>query len=79
VTTDSGRDQQRDAAGGLRHLLTLEGLSREEILGLLELAETHVRPRGEPPAWQIGTRPCGERGAFKGPRQRKYLPSWLMA
>jgi aspartate carbamoyltransferase catalytic subunit len=50
VTTDSGRDQQRDAAGGLRHLLTLEGLSREEILGLLELAETHVRPRGEPPA-----------------------------
>ena len=50
MTTDSGRDQQRDAAGGLRHLLTLEGLSREEILGLLELAETYVRPRGEPPA-----------------------------
>ena len=50
MTTDSGRDQQRDAAGGLRHLLTLEGLSREEILGLLELAETYVRPPGEPPA-----------------------------
>ena len=32
-------------------------------------------PRGEPPAWQIGTRPCGERGAFNGPRHFKYLPS----
>ena len=28
-----------------------------------------------PPAWQIGGRPCGERGALSGPRQRKYLPS----
>jgi hypothetical protein len=37
--------------------------------------EANCWPRGEPPAWQIGTRPCGERGAFKGPRQRKYLPS----
>jgi hypothetical protein len=32
-------------------------------------------PRGEPPAWQIGTRPCGERGALIGPRTLKYLPS----
>ena len=23
-------------------------------------------PRGDPPAWQIGGRPCGERGAFSG-------------
>ena len=30
-------------------------------------------PRGEPPAWQIGTRPCGERGAFSGPRQLEVL------
>ena len=50
MTTDTGREQQRDAAGRLRHLLTLEGLSREEILGLLELAQTFVRPPGEPPA-----------------------------
>ena len=49
MTTDTGRDQQRDAAGRLRHLLTLEGLSREEILGLLELSETFVRAPGEPP------------------------------
>ena len=50
MTTDTGRDQQRDAAGRLRHLLTLEGLSREEILGLLELSETFLRAPGEPPA-----------------------------
>jgi aspartate carbamoyltransferase catalytic subunit len=47
---DSGRDQQRDDAGRLRHLLTLDGLSRAEILELLELAQTHVRDPGEPPA-----------------------------
>ena len=35
-------------------------------------------PRGEPPAWQIGTLPCGERGALIGPRTLKYLPSWLI-
>ena len=50
MTTDTGRDQQRDAAGRLRHLLTLEGLSRDEVLGLLELSETFVRAPGEPPA-----------------------------
>jgi len=50
LTTDSGSDRQRDAAGGLRHLLTLEGVSRDEILWLLELAETFVRPPGELPA-----------------------------
>src|SRR3954452_9926949 len=36
-------------------------------------------PREEPPAWQVGGRPCGDRGAFSGPRQRKYLPSWFTA
>jgi aspartate carbamoyltransferase catalytic subunit len=50
LTTDNGRELQRDGAGRLRHLLTLEGLSREEIAGLLELAQTFVRPPGEPPA-----------------------------
>ena len=35
-----------------------------------------VRPRGEPPAWQITGWPCGDRGAESGPRERKYLPSW---
>jgi aspartate carbamoyltransferase catalytic subunit len=50
LTTDSGRELQRDGTGRLRHLLTLEGLSRAEILGLLELAQTFVRRPGEPPA-----------------------------
>jgi aspartate carbamoyltransferase catalytic subunit len=50
LTTDSGRDLQRDDAGRLRHLLTLEGLSRAEILELLELATAYVQPPGAPAA-----------------------------
>ena len=34
-----------------------------------------LRPRGDPPAWQITGWPCGERGAESGPRVLKYLPS----
>ena len=40
--------QQRRADGSLRHLLTLEGLSRDEIESLLERAQHHVRRLGEP-------------------------------
>ena len=40
--------------------------------------EANSSPRGDPPAWQIGTRPCGERGALSGPRTLKYLPEWLI-
>ncbi len=50
MTTDTGRGQQRDATGRLRHLLTLEGLARREILDLLESAQGYVRPVAEPPA-----------------------------
>ena len=46
---------QRDAEGRLRHLITLEGLSREELTALLDLAQFYVRaarrpagPRSEP-------------------------------
>jgi aspartate carbamoyltransferase catalytic subunit len=49
VTHDTGRRLQRDAAGRLRHLLTLDGMSRDEILGLLDLAQFYVRQPGEPP------------------------------
>ena len=35
--------------------------------------EANSWPRGEPPAWQIGTRPCGERGALSGPRHLEVL------
>jgi aspartate carbamoyltransferase catalytic subunit len=38
---------QRRANGSLRHLLTLEGLTRDELETLLERAQHYVRPRGE--------------------------------
>jgi aspartate carbamoyltransferase catalytic subunit len=37
---------QRRADGSLRHLLTLEGLTRSEIESLLDRAQRHVRDRG---------------------------------
>ena len=37
---------QRRADGGLRHLLTLEQLSRSEIECLLDRAQSFVRPLG---------------------------------
>ena len=48
--TDLGSQVQRDGEGRLRHLITLEGLSREEITALLDLAQFYVRPSGELPA-----------------------------
>jgi aspartate carbamoyltransferase catalytic subunit len=50
LTTETGREQQRDAEGKLRHLLTLEGLTREEVVRLLDLAQGYVRRPGELPA-----------------------------
>jgi len=50
VSTDSGREQQRDAQGRLRHLLTLDGLTRDEMLQLLDLAQFYVRFPGDVPA-----------------------------
>jgi aspartate carbamoyltransferase catalytic subunit len=41
---------QRDAQGRLRHLLTLAGMSREELLQLLDLAQFYVRLPGDLPA-----------------------------
>jgi aspartate carbamoyltransferase catalytic subunit len=41
---------QRDAEGHLRHLITLEGLSREELTSLLDLAQFYVRAPGDLPA-----------------------------
>jgi aspartate carbamoyltransferase catalytic subunit len=50
VTTDNAAELQRDHAGRLRHLLTLDGLSREEIEELLDLAQFYVRTPGDMPA-----------------------------
>ena len=36
MTIDTGSQLQRDPAGRLRHLLTLDGLSRDELLQLLD-------------------------------------------
>jgi aspartate carbamoyltransferase catalytic subunit len=41
---------QLDARGRLRHLITLRGLSREQLVGLLDLSETFLTPMGEYPA-----------------------------
>ena len=42
---------QFDDHGRLRHLLTLQGMSREQITSLLDRAETFLREPGELPAW----------------------------
>src|SRR5688500_8177978 len=47
---DPGSQVQRDSEGRLRHLITLEGLTREEITALLDLAQFYVRPSSELPA-----------------------------
>jgi aspartate carbamoyltransferase catalytic subunit len=47
LKTDTGRDLQRDHAGRLRHLLTLEGLSADELKGLLDFAQFYVRHPGD--------------------------------
>jgi len=41
---------QRGSDGQLRHLITLEGLNRDEITALLDLAQFYVRPPGDLPA-----------------------------
>lgn len=41
---------QRDGEGRLRHLITLEGLSRDELTALLDLAQFYVRSPGSLPA-----------------------------
>lgn len=50
MNNDPSPNVQRDSEGRLRHLITLDGLSREEIAGLLDLAQFYVRPPGELPA-----------------------------
>ncbi len=50
MTTDPSSQVQRDSEGRLRHLITLEGLSREELTALLDLAQFYVRSTDELPA-----------------------------
>jgi aspartate carbamoyltransferase catalytic subunit len=41
-------DLQFDAAGRLKHLLTLQSLNREQISTLLDMAEQYLSPMGQP-------------------------------
>ncbi len=50
MTIDTGQQLQRDPAGRLRHLLTLEGLTADELTQLLDLAQFYVRLPGDLPA-----------------------------
>lgn len=50
MTDTNPQTPQLDAAGGLRHLLRLDGLSREFLAGLLDRAEAFQTAVGEPPA-----------------------------
>ena len=52
ATTNGGTSAavQRDNDGRLRHLITLEGLSKDEMTALLDLAQFYVREPGDLPA-----------------------------
>jgi aspartate carbamoyltransferase catalytic subunit len=50
IGSSSSRNLQLDQAGRLRHLLTLDGLPREELEQLLDLAQFYVRLPGDLPA-----------------------------
>jgi aspartate carbamoyltransferase catalytic subunit len=45
--TNHNATVQRDTEGRLRHLITLDGLSRDEIVALLDLAQFYVRLPGD--------------------------------
>jgi aspartate carbamoyltransferase catalytic subunit len=50
MTDSTGQHEQLTANGKLRHLLTLEGFSRERIVELLDRASAYLRKPGERPA-----------------------------
>ncbi len=60
--------EQYDEQGRLRHLLTLKGLSRRQIVDLLDRAETFRRPPGQPPA-------CGDALAGRSVANLFFEPS----
>lgn len=50
LDANSSANVQRDAHGRLQHLITLDGLSRDELTALLDLAQFYVRAPGDLPA-----------------------------
>jgi aspartate carbamoyltransferase catalytic subunit len=50
LSRDLSASVQRDSKGRLQHLITLEGLTRDELTALLDLAQFYVRAPGDLPA-----------------------------
>jgi aspartate carbamoyltransferase catalytic subunit len=50
LNIDTGEELQRDPTGRIRHLLTLDGLTADELRQLLDLAQFFVRSPGDLPA-----------------------------
>ncbi|RMF98994.1 MAG: aspartate carbamoyltransferase catalytic subunit [Gammaproteobacteria bacterium] len=50
MSSDQPQCEQLTSWGGLRHLLTLEGLPRDMLVDLMDRAEAYLRAAGEPPA-----------------------------
>jgi aspartate carbamoyltransferase catalytic subunit len=70
---------QRGANGKLRHLITLEGLTRAEITALLDLAQSYVRTLGDLPARDQSLVGCTVANLFFEPSTRTRLSFELAA
>src|SRR5579872_2267336 len=70
---------QRRPDGSLRHLLSLEGLSRAEVERLLEEAQTYVRPLGTPPPISSALRGVTVANLFTEPSTRTRVSFELAA
>jgi aspartate carbamoyltransferase catalytic subunit len=70
---------QRDANGRLRHLITLEGLSRDEIIQLLDLAQSYVRAPAQLPLHHHTLAGCTVANLFFEPSTRTRVSFELAA
>lgn len=62
--------EQFDAHGRLRHLITLESLTRDQIISLLDRAETFLRQPGEMPASSLALKGRSVANLFFEPSTR---------
>jgi aspartate carbamoyltransferase catalytic subunit len=71
--------QQNRANGTLRHLLTLEGMSRAEIESLLTRAQKFVKPIGQPPVYSAALAGVTVANLFTEPSTRTRVSFELAA
>jgi aspartate carbamoyltransferase catalytic subunit len=71
--------EQLRADGTLRHLLTLEGLTRTQLERLLERSQSFVRPLGSPPATSEALREATVANLFTEPSTRTRVSFELAA